>query len=140
VVEKLGPDVPLHFSAFHPDFRMLDRPRTPLATLRRAREIAIRNGLRYVYVGNVHDPEADSTFCHQCRQLLIGRDWYQLAGWNLTASGSCPQCQNLCPGVFEPTPGSWGPKRRPVRLAEFAGAGAGGRPRSGQGQSTVAGS
>jgi pyruvate formate lyase activating enzyme len=138
VAEKLGPDVPLHFSAFHPDFRMLDRPRTPLATLRRAREIAIRNGLRYVYVGNVHDPEADSTFCHQCRQLLIGRDWYQLTGWNLPASGSCPRCQTLCPGVFEPAPGSWGPKRRPVRLSEFAGASAGGRPPSGKVRSRAA--
>ena len=65
VVEKLGPDVPLHFSAFHPDHRMLDRPHTPPATLRRAREIALRNGVRYAYVGNVHDPEADSTRCHR---------------------------------------------------------------------------
>jgi pyruvate formate lyase activating enzyme len=119
VVEKLGPDVPLHFSAFHPDFRMLDRPHTPIATLRRARQIALKNGVRYAYEGNVHDPDADSTRCHQCGQLVIGRDWYQLTGWNLTETGACPNCQTLCAGVFEPRPGSWGPKRRPVRLAEF---------------------
>jgi len=120
VVEKLGPDVPLHFSAFHPDHRMLDRPPTPPSTLRRAREIALRNGVRYAYVGNVHDPEADSTRCHQCGQLLIGRDWYRLTAWNLTSQGTCPGCQTPCAGVFEPEPGSWGPKRLPVRLAEFA--------------------
>jgi pyruvate formate lyase activating enzyme len=120
VVDKLGPDVPLHFSAFHPDFRMLDRPPTPPATPRRAREIALKNGVRYAYVGNVHDPEADSTHCHQCGQLLIGRDWYQLTDWNLTGTGTCPKCGASCAGVFEPRPGSWGPKRQPVRLAEFA--------------------
>jgi pyruvate formate lyase activating enzyme len=136
VVEKLGPDVPLHFSAFHPDFRMRDRPHTPAATLRRARDIAIRNGVCYAYVGNVHDPEADSTRCHQCGELLIGRDWYQLTGWHLTQSGTCPHCKAPCPGVFEPTPGSWGPRRRPVRLADFARAG-GSRPPSGKDSAPV---
>ncbi len=121
VVEKLGPDVPLHFSAFHPDHRMLDRPPTPPSTLRRARDIALCNGVRYTYVGNVHDPEADSTRCHQCGQLLIGRDWYRLTAWNLTPQGTCPGCQTPCAGVFEPEAGTWGPKRQPVRLAEFAG-------------------
>ena len=117
VVESLGPDVPIHFSAFHPDFRMLDHEPTPPATLRRAREIALRNGLRYVYVGNVHDPEADSTFCHHCGQLLIGRDWHRLTAWKLIAGGICPGCQTPCAGQFEPDPGSWGAKRLPVRLA-----------------------
>jgi pyruvate formate lyase activating enzyme len=120
VVEALGPSVPLHFSAFHPDYRMLDRPHTPPATLRRARDIALRNGVRYAYVGNVHDPEADSTRCHHCGQLLIGRDWYRLTEWNLTPEGCCPRCNTPCCGIFEPRHGTWGPKRRPVRLAEFA--------------------
>ena len=120
VVDTLGPDVPLHFSAFHPDFRMLDRPHTPPETLRRAREIALRNGVRYAFVGNVHDPEADSTRCHSCGRLLIGRDWYRLTDWKLTGSGTCPNCQTRCAGAFEPTPGSWGPRRKPVRLADDA--------------------
>jgi len=120
VVEQLGPDVPHHFSAFHPDYRMLDHPHTPPATLRRAREIALQNGERYAYVGNVHDPEADSTRCHHCGALLVGRDWYRLTAWTLTAQGTCPQCQTPCAGVFEQQPGTWGPKRLPVRLREFA--------------------
>ncbi|MGO9599560.1 MAG: AmmeMemoRadiSam system radical SAM enzyme [Isosphaeraceae bacterium] len=120
VVEELGPDVPHHFSAFHPDYRMLDHPHTPPATLRRAREIALQNGEQYAYVGNVHDPEADSTRCHHCGALLVGRDWYRLTAWTLTAQGACPQCQTPCAGVFERQPGTWGPKRLPVRLREFA--------------------
>ncbi len=117
VVGELGPDVPIHFSAFHPDHRMLDRPPTPPATLRRARQIALQNGAWYVYVGNVHDPDADSTRCHQCGMLLIGRDWYRLTAWNLTPEGTCPRCRARCAGVFEPAPGSWGPKRLPVQLS-----------------------
>jgi len=120
VVEHLGPDVPHHFSAFHPDYRMLDHPHTPPATLRRAREIALQNGEQYAYVGNVHDPEADSTRCHHCGALLVGRDWYRLTAWKLTAQGACPQCQTPCAGIFERQPGTWGPKRLPVRLREFA--------------------
>jgi pyruvate formate lyase activating enzyme len=114
--EHLGPDVPLHFTAFHPDYRLTDRPHTPPSTLRRARRIALKNGLRYVYVGNVHDEEGDSTYCHGCGERLIGRDWYQLTRWNLTAEGHCPKCGAACPGVFEPQPGEWGPRRLPVRL------------------------
>jgi pyruvate formate lyase activating enzyme len=117
VVEKLGPAVPLHFSAFHPDFRMLDHPPTPPATLRRARDVALRNGIRYAYIGNVHDPEADSTYCHGCGQLVIGRDWYRLTAWNIAAAGNCDRCQSPCAGVFESNPGTWGPRRLPVRLA-----------------------
>jgi pyruvate formate lyase activating enzyme len=115
VVEHLGPDVPLHFTAFHPDFRMLDVPRTPLETLRRARRIARKNGVRYAYVGNVHDPEADSTSCHDCGSLLIGRDWYELTDWRLD-DGRCSLCGTACPGVFEEAPGRWGRQRLPVRL------------------------
>src|SRR5262245_514425 len=117
VMDELGPDVPLHFTAFHPDFRMLDRPPTPPATLRRARHIALRNGVRYAYVGNVHDPEADSTHCFACGQLLIGRDWYDLTQWNLVEGNRCRSCGAVCPGVFEARPGAWGRRRLPVRLA-----------------------
>lgn len=120
VVEKLGPDVPLHFTAFHPDFRMLDVPHTPPQTLTRARQIALRNGVRYAYTGNVHDGVGGSTYCHQCGRLLIGRDWYLLTAWNLTTDGCCDQCGTRLPGHFEPRPGTWGPRRLPVRLRDFA--------------------
>jgi pyruvate formate lyase activating enzyme len=117
VVEKLGPDVPLHFSAFHPDWKMMDTPPTPPATLTRAREIAIKNGVRYAYTGNVHDPEGDSTYCHGCGRRVIGRDWYELNHWRLTGDGRCTYCGVPCAGVFDGPPGDWGRKRRPVRLA-----------------------
>ncbi|HWO70360.1 MAG TPA: AmmeMemoRadiSam system radical SAM enzyme [Actinomycetota bacterium] len=113
-VEHLGPDVPLHFTAFHPDFKMLDRPPTPPETLRRARRIAMANGLRYVYTGNVHDPEGQTTYCHGCGAAVIERDWYLLGGWNLTDDGRCRSCGTRIPGVFEGPPGDWGPRRLPV--------------------------
>jgi len=116
VQRELGPDVPMHFTAFHPDWKMMDHPRTPPATLIRAREIAMKNGIRYAYVGNVHDKAGSSTFCHHCGRILIGRDWYQLSDWNLDAHGACTQCGTHCAGVFQPRPGTWGPKRLPVRL------------------------
>jgi pyruvate formate lyase activating enzyme len=119
VAEQLGPGVPLHFTAFHPDFKMLDHPPTPPATLTRARRIGMRNGLRYVYTGNVHDPEGQSTYCHGCGKTLIGRDWYEITAWHLTAAGRCDACGTPCAGVFDPTPGDWGSKRLPVRLAGF---------------------
>ena len=119
VVEELGPDVPIHFSAFHPDYKMLDTPRTPASTLTRAREIAVKNGVRYAYTGNVHDERGDSTYCHNCGTRLIGRDWYILTAWNLTEDGRCNVCQTPCPGVFEVQPGKWGAKRLPVRLARY---------------------
>jgi pyruvate formate lyase activating enzyme len=120
VVDKLGTDVPMHFSAFHPDWKMLGHARTPAATLLRAREIAMKNGVRHAYVGNVHDKRADSTYCHQCGELLIGRDWYVLSDWNLTHNGCCAQCGTRCAGVFDGAPGDWGAKRMPVRLSDFA--------------------
>ena len=116
VVEHLGPDVPLHFSAFHPDYRMLDVPSTPAATLKRARRIALKNRVRYAYTGNIHDEEGGSTYCHQCYQKLIGRDWYVLSDWNLTDDGRCKFCSAACAGVFEERPGVWGAKRLPVSL------------------------
>jgi pyruvate formate lyase activating enzyme len=120
VAERLGPDVPLHFTAFHPDYRMSDVPPTPPATLRRAREIARGRGLHHVYTGNVHDREGQSTWCHACGALLIERDWYELGTWNLTPRGECGDCGARCAGVFEAAPGHWGARRQPVRLAEFA--------------------
>jgi pyruvate formate lyase activating enzyme len=120
VVEKLGPDVPMHFSAFHPDWKMLDVPATPRETLVRAREIAKKNGVRHAYTGNVHNAAGDSTYCHQCGERLIGRDWYVLTDWRLTADGKCASCGTPCAGVFEASHGNWGAQRQPVRLSDFA--------------------
>jgi pyruvate formate lyase activating enzyme len=120
IAAQLGPDVPWHLTAFHPDYRMREKPPTPGATLRRAREVARRHGLRYVYTGNVHDPEGQSTSCHACGTRLIGRAGYVLTDWHLDAEGRCARCGTACAGVFEPRPGDWGPKRLPVRLADWA--------------------
>jgi pyruvate formate lyase activating enzyme len=95
---------------------MRDRPPTPAATLTRAREIALQNGLRYVYTGNVHDPEGQSTYCHACGALLIERDWYELGAWYVE-EGRCASCGEPCAGVFETRPGTWGSRRLPVRMA-----------------------
>jgi pyruvate formate lyase activating enzyme len=121
VVEQLGPDVPLHFTAFHPDWKMRGTPPTPPVTLTRARRIALKNGVRYAYTGNVHDREGGSTYCHQCGRRLIGRDWYVLSEWQLTEDGHCRDCGAACAGVFAGPPGTWGPKRLPVRLKDAAG-------------------
>ena len=114
IAAELGPDVPLHFSAFHPDWRMREHPPTPPETLTRARAIAMGRGLRYVYTGNVHDPAGGSTWCHGCGGLLIERDWYQLGRWGLDAAGRCRTCGTPAAGVFEAAPGRWGRKRQPV--------------------------
>jgi len=120
VVERLGADVPMHFSAFHPDWKMMDVPPTPKASLIRAREIAMNNGVRYAFTGNVHNEAGDSTFCHQCGEKLIGRDWYELTDWKLTADGKCGSCGTACAGIFEARPGDWGSRRQPIRLRDFA--------------------
>jgi pyruvate formate lyase activating enzyme len=120
VVENLGPDVPMHFTAFHPDYKMTDKPHTPGETLTRARRIAVKNGVRYAYTGNVHDKGGGSTYCHNCGEVLVGRDWYVLSEWNLTESGACRSCGAQCAGVFEGRPGAWGARRLPVRLRQFA--------------------
>jgi pyruvate formate lyase activating enzyme len=116
IAGQLGPDVPLHFTAFHPDWKLNDRPPTPPLTLARARDIALRNGLRYVYTGNVHDRVGGSTWCHGCGALLIERDWYELGRWGLTSDGRCADCGMRIPGVFAAQPGHWGSKRLPVSL------------------------
>jgi pyruvate formate lyase activating enzyme len=116
VVERLGPDVPMHFTAFHPDWKMLDVPPTPPATLTRALEIALRNGVRYAYTGNVRDRRGSSTWCHGCGALLIDRDGYDLGRWGLDPEGRCASCGALCAGVFEARPGRWGGRRMPVAM------------------------
>jgi pyruvate formate lyase activating enzyme len=116
VAENLGPETPLHFSAFHPDWKMTDRPATPAATLTRARRLAREVGLHYVYTGNVHDPAGGSTWCPGCGALLIERDWYALGKWGLDPAGRCRQCGYAVPGLFDAVPGHWGPRRQPVRL------------------------
>ncbi|TNE78019.1 MAG: AmmeMemoRadiSam system radical SAM enzyme, partial [Gammaproteobacteria bacterium] len=118
VVDKLGPDVPMHFTAFHPDWKMLDTPPTPPETLSRARQIALGNGVRYAYTGNVHDSVGGSTFCPSCHELVIERDWYRLGFWGLTEAGHCHACGAKVAGVFEENPGNWGDKRVPVRLLQ----------------------
>ena len=119
IVDRLGPDVPLHFSAFHPDWKMMDTPPTPFVTLERSRKIAMENGLRYVYTGNVHDPVGSSTYCHGCGELLVGRDWYELSTWRLRmedGTAVCDGCATPIAGVFRAEPGRWGSRRQPVRI------------------------
>jgi pyruvate formate lyase activating enzyme len=114
--ENLGPDVPLHFSAFHPDFKMRKHPPTPPSTLTRARRIAMEYGLRYVYTGNVEDREGDRTRCPSCGTPVIERDRYELLAWRLR-DGACGECGERIAGVFEAEPGRWGARRRPVEIA-----------------------
>ncbi|HEY6167934.1 MAG TPA: AmmeMemoRadiSam system radical SAM enzyme, partial [Verrucomicrobiae bacterium] len=115
IVENLGLDVPWHFTAFHPDFKMMDKPHTPPATLTRARDIALSKGLHFVYAGNVHDTAGSSTYCPRCGERLIERDWYVLGEWNLEGN-RCRFCGCEVPGHFETRPGHWGARRVAVRL------------------------
>ncbi|MGI2261175.1 AmmeMemoRadiSam system radical SAM enzyme [Shewanella sp. GXUN23E] len=117
IADKLGPDVPLHFSAFHSDFKMLDTPATSAASLLRARQLAQRNGLNYVYVGNVHHHSASSSFCPHCRQRVIERDWYQLGEYRLNDTGHCQHCGGQIAGRFARFAPPFGRKRIPVRIA-----------------------
>lgn len=115
IADELGPDVPLHFTAFHPDFHMLDKPSTSMASLLQARDIAKAHGLHYVYVGNVHDVADGSTWCPSCGKLVIERDYYRLGSWAIH-DGCCQHCGAKIAGVFENQPGTWGPKRLPVEI------------------------
>jgi pyruvate formate lyase activating enzyme len=117
IVQRLGPDVPIHFTAFHPDYKMLDTPPTPPETLTRAREIALANGIRHAYTGNVFDADGGSTYCAGCGERVIERDWYTLGEYRLTDDGRCVTCGARLPGVFDSAPGRWGRRRLPVRLA-----------------------
>jgi pyruvate formate lyase activating enzyme len=117
VAERLGPDVPLHFTAFHPDWKMRDISATSPATLMRARDIARQAGLRYVYTGNIRDEAGQSTYCHDCGACMIGRDGYTITSWALDAHGYCAACGEPCAGWFEAAPGRWGARRAPLFIA-----------------------
>jgi pyruvate formate lyase activating enzyme len=119
IVGNLGTDVPVHFSAFHPDWKMLDHPPTPPETLMRARHIAIANGIRYAYTGNIHDTEGGTTLCHHCGKAVVVRDWYTILNYHLDENGNCNYCGTPCAGAFAGPCGNWGAKRQPVRLKEF---------------------
>jgi pyruvate formate lyase activating enzyme len=113
--QNLGADVPWHFTAFHPDFKMLDRPNTPPETLTRARQIAMSKGIRYVYTGNVHDVDGGSTYCPGCRRRVVGRNWHQLTEWNIR-NGACGFCGTPIAGHFPNIPGNWGARRVPIKF------------------------
>lgn len=116
---ELGPDVPMHFTAFHPDYKMLDVPATPPSTLKRARDIARKNGIRHAYTGNVHDEAGGTTYCHSCQQPLIVRDWYVIGDYRVTHDGKCQSCGAKVDGHYEGPAGTQGRRRSPVRLAQF---------------------
>jgi pyruvate formate lyase activating enzyme len=120
IAADLGADVPLHFTAFHPDWKMMDVPRTPAATLTRARAIGLRNGLRYVYTGNVHDLAGGATHCPGCGSVVIARDGYRILSYALDDAGRCTRCASSIPGRFVHYEGSFGSRRIPVRLARHA--------------------
>lgn len=114
IKENLGVDVPLHFTAFFPAWKMQDKPETSLETLQLARHIGMNNGLHYVYTGNIFDPEGNCTFCHNCHKIIIGRENFNLPVYNLTDDGKCQFCGTKCAGVFLGPKGNWGSKRTPV--------------------------
>ena len=117
IAQALGTDVPLHFTAFHPDFKMNDLPPTPASTLTRARNIALKAGLKYVYTGNVHDLDGGTTYCPSCKFPLIVRDWHQIVQYRLTSTGDCPNCGSGIMGRFEAFHGQFGRQRIPIFIA-----------------------
>ncbi len=120
ILDNVGDEVPIHFTAFHPDFKMMDKPRTPHETLIEARQIALDMGIKYAYVGNVYDKERESTYCPGCGKMLIERDWHDLGEYHLVGNW-CESCGTKIPGVFEDKPGNWGRKRVPLRIVNAAG-------------------
>ncbi len=118
ILQHVGDLVPVHFSAFHPDFRMMDTPPTPHETLLTAYDVARRQGLKYVFVGNVHDHQHDSSYCHHCGKLIIERDWYQLGQYHMRGN-RCGHCGGEIPGLFAESPGDWGRRRLPVQIAQY---------------------
>jgi pyruvate formate lyase activating enzyme len=116
VAKELGTDVPLHFTAFHPDYKLDDLPPTPPATLTRARRIALGEGLNYVYTGNVHDVEGGTTFCTGCSTALIVRDWHRILTYRLDPQGKCPSCGTATAGRFEKFTKAFGPRRIPISI------------------------
>lgn len=117
IKKELGAEVPLHFSAFHPDHKMPDIPATPVATLVRARNIALEQGLHHVYTGNVHNEEGDTTFCASCHSPLIVRDWYQIKQYRLNKEGRCPDCGTALAGRFDEKAGNFGARRIPIAMS-----------------------
>jgi pyruvate formate lyase activating enzyme len=115
IIKHCGDSVPLHFTAYHPDYRMMDNPPTPASTLEMARDIAMQTGLKYVYTGNVIHPEGQATYCPQCHKKVIGRQYYEINEWHLD-HGQCDYCHASVAGVFEAQAGTWGNKRLPIRL------------------------
>jgi pyruvate formate lyase activating enzyme len=99
ILENLGDSVPLHFTAFHPDFKMKNKNATPPSTLIRAKGIAESLGLKYVYLGNIYSPENQSTYCHRCKSILIERNWHSIKIKNLL-NNKCQVCRTELPGVF----------------------------------------
>ncbi|MBP6058918.1 MAG: AmmeMemoRadiSam system radical SAM enzyme [Nitrosomonas sp.] len=120
IVKELGADVPLHFSAFHPDYKLNDIPSTPVKTLIQARKVALDAGLQYVYTGNVHHLEGDTTYCPACGTDLIVRDWYEIKQYRLTQNGHCENCNAAIAGHFEQFSGQFGRQRIPVRIGATA--------------------
>jgi len=116
VADSLGQQIPLHFSAFHPDYKLRSHPYTSHASLLQAKHIAEANGLKHVYLGNVHDPQNASTFCPACGALLIGRNGYTLSKWGLDESGACQSCGEMLPGYFDPEPGAWGNRYQRIQI------------------------
>ncbi|MDB5866827.1 MAG: Radical [Betaproteobacteria bacterium] len=123
IMKELGPDVPVHFTAFHPDHKMTDIPATPAATLTRARTIALEQGLHYVYTGNVHDAAGGATYCTGCKAPLIVRDWHRIEDYRLTPEGACPDCGTTVPGRFETFSRQFGRRRIPLFLRDEAASG-----------------
>ena len=120
MANELGAETPLHFSAFHPDYRLLDHPPTPKATLMRARDQGRANGLEHVYVGNVRDRDGETTFCAGCGAPLVRRDGYAIATYALDAEGACRRCGTKLAGRFAPAPSAWGNRRLPVDIEAWA--------------------
>ena len=118
ILENIGADVPLHFTAFHPDYKMKDRGRTPHQTLINAYDLAVSAGLNYVYVGNVHDVKRQSTYCPSCAKQLIQRDWHKLGHYALN-NQSCGHCGYEIAGRFDSKPGTWGRRRQPLNIVQF---------------------
>jgi pyruvate formate lyase activating enzyme len=116
IIRELGAAVPLHFTAFHPDFKMMDVPATPASTLTGARKIALDAGLHHVYTGNVYDLEGGTTYCPGCRKSLIVRDWHEILAYHLTANGHCPDCGAAIAGRFGAAAGSFGRRRIPIKI------------------------
>lgn len=120
IAEELGVDVPPHFSAFHPDYKLKEIPFTPTETLIQARKIALDTGLQYVYIGNVHNLEGDTTYCPTCGNVLIVRDWDEIKQYRLTHNGHCEDCNTAITGCFEQFAGQFDRQHIPVKIEATA--------------------